>query len=258
MPIVIATTGLTDEIPVPLNVNQGLICPTPAHLEGFLGNPREAYTQVCQPVSNTTLAALIQTASVGPFNVTGLRPAVESLRTIMSEINTSQPDVYKKLGTAGMLCCRKQRGSSKISSHSWGTAIDLKLDGKLDVRGNKKVHYGLSLIAPIFNRHGWIWGAAFRTEDAMHFEVGKAKLEQWKSSGQLGATSLSTKTLRRGDKNDAVRLLQTKLNLNGARLKPDGDFGGNTEKAVRLFQQKKGIIADGVVGARTRLALGLI
>lgn len=154
-----------------------------------------------------------------------------------------------------MLCCRKQRGSNKISSHSWGTAIDLKLDGKLDVRGNRKVHYGLSLIAPIFNRHGWFWGAAFRTEDAMHFEVGKAKLDQWKNSGLLG--SVQIKTLRRGDQGDAVRLLQSKLNEHGARLKLDGDFGDNTDKAVRQFQQKHGLTTDGVVGLKTRKALGL-
>ena len=79
------------------------------------------------------------------------------------------------LGTAGMLCCRLVRGSATaISNHSWGTAIDLTLDGVLDVYGDDKVQYGLTLIAPIFNRHGWYWGAAFRTEDGMHFEGSKA------------------------------------------------------------------------------------
>lgn len=97
--------------------------------------------------------------------MTGLRPAMESLKAVMNEVRQSQPEAYNKLGTAGMLCCRQQRGSNRISSHSWGTAIDLKLDGKLDVRGNKKAHHGLTLIALIFHRHGWFWGAAFRTED---------------------------------------------------------------------------------------------
>jgi len=35
-----------------------------------------------------------------------------------------------------MLCCRYIRNSkTNISNHSWGTAVDLKLKGVLDVRG---------------------------------------------------------------------------------------------------------------------------
>lgn len=255
MPLTALKTPLTEEVAIPANVNVGLICPTPDYLTELLGKPRDVYSPTCQSVSNKTLAALIQTANVGPFSVTGLRPAVESLKAVMSEVRQSQPEVYNKLGTAGMLCCRYQRGSNKISSHSWGTAIDLKLDGKLDVRGNKKVHYGLTLIAPIFNRHGWFWGAAFRTEDAMHFEIGKGKLEQWKRAGLFG--DISVKTLKRGDKGQAVVQLQGKLIQYGARLKLDGDFGESTENAVRQFQRRYNLGVDGVVGAKTRKALGL-
>jgi len=78
------------------------------------------------------------------------------------------------------LCCRYVRGStSSISNHSWGTAIDLTLNNVLDKRGDGMVQYGLTVIAPIFNEHRWYWGAAFKTEDAMHFEVGRALLEQF-------------------------------------------------------------------------------
>lgn len=172
-----ASSELTKEVDVPANVNLGLTCPTPQYLTELFGIPRQSMSAECLPVTNPTLSALMQTADVGPFKVTGLRPAVDSLRKIFSEINTEFPNVYAKLGSAGMLCCRLQRGSSgAISSHAWGTAIDLKLGGVLDVRGNKKTLYGLTLIAPIFNRHGWFWGATFRTEDAMHFEVSRNTL----------------------------------------------------------------------------------
>ena len=71
-----------------------------------------------------------------------------------------------------MLCARLVRGSTSASSnHSWGTAIDLTLDGVLDQRGDGRVQVGLTRIAPIFNRHSWFWGAGFRTEDGMHFEA---------------------------------------------------------------------------------------
>lgn len=262
---------LTDEVSVPSNINQGLICPTPDFLTSLMGKPREQMSQTCQPVTNRTLATLIQKSNVGPFIVTGLRPAVNDLKQIMDKIKLDQPDVYAKLGTAGMLCCRLQRNSTtRISSHSWGTAIDLKLDGKLDVRGNSKVHYGLTLISPIFNSHGWFWGATFRTEDAMHFEVSKGKLQEWKTAGLLvavgaGAGSLGAvgagaemeTVLKRGDKGPDVRLLQEKLNQQGAHLILDGDFGSRTDQEVRNFQAKHGLKADGLVGPQTRKALGM-
>lgn len=267
MSTVLTTSGLTDEVSIPTNVNQGLTCPTPDFLTSLLGVPRAQMTQNCQPVTNQALAALIQTTNVGPFTITGLRPAVSDLKQVMDEIKVNQPDVYAKLGTAGMLCCRFQRNSAtRISSHSWGTAIDLKLDGKLDVRGNNKVHYGLTLISPIFNRHGWFWGATFRTEDAMHFEVSKNKLQQWQAAGLLGAAGGGTgpaagpgtgTVLKRGDKGPAVRLLQEKLNQQGAHLRPDGDFGSKTEQEVRNFQLKRGLKPDGIVGPKTRKALGM-
>ncbi|MEG5060592.1 peptidoglycan-binding domain-containing protein, partial [Microcoleus sp. A2-C5] len=50
---------------------------------------------------------------------------------------------------------------------------------------------------------------------------------------------------------------QYRLDLNREVLEPDGFFGNDTEKAVRQFQQQKGLMADGVVGAQTRKELGL-
>lgn len=89
----------------------------------------------------------------------------------------------------------------------------------------------------------------------MHFEVGKAKLEQWEKSGLLGTDKKTV--LKRGDKGKEVRLLQEKLIQHGARLKADGDFGENTEKAVRQFQATHALKSDGIVGEKTLKALGL-
>jgi len=172
-----SSTSYTTLVPRPdrTTLNRGLTSPANRVLLAKFGAPRENYSQNDQPITNAKLAAMMSTESVGPFRVTGLRPAVASLREVMLDVQRAIPDLYSSLSSAGMKVVRNVRGSStSISNHSWGTAIDLKINGKLDVRGDNKVYHGLVLLAPFFNARGWYWGAGFRTEDAMHFECGAA------------------------------------------------------------------------------------
>jgi hypothetical protein len=173
---------LVELIPKPAitGYNVGLTSASNATMRAQLGAPRATYSQACQAVTNATLAGRIVTRSVGPFHVTGLDSAVTSLSAIMTAIAADQRLVYRVLGTAGMLCARYVRGSTtNISNHSWGTAIDLTLDGILDPRGDDQIQLGLHLISGIFNANGWYWGAGFTTEDAQHFEAGTALVSTW-------------------------------------------------------------------------------
>ncbi|MCR8930413.1 MULTISPECIES: N-acetylmuramidase family protein [unclassified Pseudomonas] len=61
--------------------------------------------------------------------------------------------------------------------------------------------------------------------------------------------------LRHGDRSQAVRNLQKSLNQHGAKLNVDGDYGDATEHAVRAYQIKVGLVADGVAGSKTLSAL---
>ena len=58
--------------------------------------------------------------------------------------------------------------------------------------------------------------------------------------------------LKKGDDGEAVRAMQERLQelgyYNGA---VDGDFGGGTEEAVRLFQRQNGLDVDGVAAKQT-------
>lgn len=57
-------------------------------------------------------------------------------------------------------------------------------------------------------------------------------------------------TLRRGDKGEWVRKLQAKIGQ-----VPDGNFGPQTEAALRAFQRAHGLVPDGIAGPKTwRLA----
>ena len=68
-------------------------------------------------------------------------------------------------------------------------------------------------------------------------------------------TDTSSNLLRKGDQGDAVKLLQHRLNLVGAILQEDGEWGIQTDTAVRNYQYKAGLTVDGVVGPKTQRKL---
>ncbi len=153
-------------------INVALTCPSSAWMEGRLGRPRSTFTDQCQDMTNTRLLPLVEMRRIGAHNYRGLRPALDSLQDVMAEIAQRLPDLYPHLGSAGMLCCRNIRGSTTaISNHSWGTAVDIAIDGEVEPMGIGTPYLGLSLIAPIFNEHGWYWGGGYaHRKDCMHFE----------------------------------------------------------------------------------------
>lgn len=62
-------------------------------------------------------------------------------------------------------------------------------------------------------------------------------------------------TLSHGDRSQAVRQLQKSLNKQGAELVIDGDYSDATEAAVRAYQLKVGLVADGIAGDKTQISL---
>lgn len=65
--------------------------------------------------------------------------------------------------------------------------------------------------------------------------------------------------LKKGDAGAAVLALQKRLNKKGAdpAIDTDGVFGNGTLKAVKTFQQKNGLKADGIAGPATLQTLGM-
>lgn len=60
--------------------------------------------------------------------------------------------------------------------------------------------------------------------------------------------------LKRGSKGNQVKAVQRMLYSMGYDLgasKVDGDFGSKTDVAIRAYQKKNGLVADGIVGAKT-------
>jgi outer membrane murein-binding lipoprotein Lpp len=168
--------------------NIGITQPRSSIMIDILGHPRPAqdYSTDCQSVTNPALRELLETRQIGPIRVTMIRPALDSLERIVGQLREQEPDIYEALGTAGALCVRLVRGSTRsISNHSWATAIDLKLEGRLDSFGDGGTQFGLLLLAELFNEEGWYWGATYSREDSMHFEVGVETLRRWRSEGLI-------------------------------------------------------------------------
>lgn len=59
------------------------------------------------------------------------------------------------------------------------------------------------------------------------------------------------KTVRRGSDGGGVYLLQKLLVGKGYKLDCDSNFGGQTESAVKAYQQANGLTIDGIVGQNT-------
>jgi|HubBroStandDraft_1064217.scaffolds.fasta_scaffold06809_3 GH25 family lysozyme M1 (1,4-beta-N-acetylmuramidase) len=73
------------------------------------------------------------------------------------------------------------------------------------------------------------------------------------TDGTTGAAA--EPTLSEGATGAAVQTLQTRLNVWGANLTVDGDFGALTLTAVKAFQTAQKLTVDGVVGPQTWAAL---
>jgi len=166
--------------------NQGVTQPRNKTMLALLGRPREDLGTDCRGITNPKLKSLVETRQIGPIKATMLKPALDSLERIVAKLQEDEPDIAAKLGTAGALCVRLIRGSnSSVSNHSFGTAIDITLQGELDPFADGTMQIGLIILAEHFNEEGWYWGGGYNREDGMHFEVGEETLKKWVDEGLL-------------------------------------------------------------------------
>lgn len=144
----------------------------------------------CGTNRNAKISAMLETRNVGPFRVTGIKPALDSLERIFAAVKRDHPDLYKIVGTAGMHCYRKVRGGSSPSNHCAGTAIDLTVGGVLPAMDYTPetpdlIPNGFVVLYGYFHKEGWFWAAGYAggRVDAMHFEVADETLRQWEAQG---------------------------------------------------------------------------
>lgn len=126
------------------------------------------------------------------------------------------------------------------SNHGWGLAIDVA-----NIGSGKRLEWLLKN-AP---QMGWSWEMQ---EEPWHIRYVK---------GDEGAVvqpqQPTTRTLQKGDTGKDVEALQWALTDLGYLCKADGKFGPVTEDVVKAFQKHYKLTPDGIVGPKTKAALGI-
>ena len=101
----------------------------------------------------------------------------------------------------------------------------------------------------------WACDGTQYTETAFGHSLDESLLSDDFFPASVPAPAPANPTLSEGNTGDAVRNAQTRLNVWGAKLTVDGDFGPATQTAVKNFQEKHKLTVDGVVGPKTWTAL---
>jgi hypothetical protein len=181
-----ASTPFVALVAVPQTINSDLTPAQQTTLMEVFGEPC-GLTPECSQITNPKVSGLLVTESIGPFTVKGIKPAVEALHRIFNQVKEQSPELYEQIqiGSAGMICCRKLRGGSGFSNHSWGTAIDIQIRGTMDIIGDRQSQVGLLYLYPFFHKEKFYWGAGSKQEDSMHFEASDELLREWHRNGSL-------------------------------------------------------------------------
>lgn len=247
---------------LPAHINADLNPARSAINAALIGLPRGQFTACAAEPEEPEFRQLLETADLGPFTVTGLRPAVRSLRAIITDVSLEEAALYDLLGCSEMLACRTVKGShSIISNHAWGIALDLTIGGQTHSDGDDTTMEALMALAPIFNRHGFYWGYGYGLSDALHFEASDELVRAWATAGAFESPSnvVLPRALNIGDRGPKVWALQAGLNtaLKPVKITVDGLFGPQTRMAVFALQRRLGLPPTGAAPKPVLAALGL-
>jgi peptidoglycan hydrolase-like protein with peptidoglycan-binding domain len=200
----------------------------------------------------------------------------KSLDTLRAQVNTVYPDRSKANdGWIGDAAHASRKSDHNPNSAGVVQALDITHDPKhgfnsyefaehLRTVKDNRIKYVISN-HKIFMGHGsnaWKWqnytGSNPHSQH-VHISVSDtSKLYDDPSQWDIGEVQTPPfpeprpdPTLEQGDDGADVARMQGLLNQSGAALDVDGQFGDNTEAAVRTFQLSRGLEDDGICGPAT-------
>ena len=97
-----------------------------------------------------------------------------------------------------------------------------------------------------------LWGWQYGSKGKVAGISGYVDLNQIYGIASAVSYPVPARILRKGDKGEDVKWVQSQLNAEGAGLTVDGSFGPVTEAAVKEYQLRHGLAVDGICGPKTR------
>lgn len=159
--------------------------------------------------------------------------------------------------TSGYRCAthNKNVGGATASYHSRGQATDIVVKG---VKPAEVAKYAESIGILGIGLYDSFTHIDTRTTKSFWYSAdelprdtfGGSNLPTTPGSATTNQLTITLPTLKRGDSNISVRVLQALL-----KIASDGIYGNATNREVKAFQKKNGLTEDGVVGADTWNAL---
>ncbi|CAN7401131.1 peptidoglycan-binding protein [Knoellia sp. LjRoot47] len=155
-------------------------------------------------------------------------------------------------------------GSTSLSNHASGTAIDVNAPRHpLGSSGTFSATQVSRIRSILSSCNGVVrWGGDYSgRKDEMHFEInvrpGDSRIAPLvaKIGGTTPAPTTAWSTVQSGASGFRVTAIQHLLRARGQSLTVDGVFGSVTVSRVKAFQSSRSLLADGVVGPKTWVAL---
>jgi N-acetylmuramoyl-L-alanine amidase len=227
------------------------------------GNPRSAnqikylvyhYTGNANDTaySNARYFATTNTKSAGAHyfvDDTSVYQSIDDLKVAWSVGGSKYSDcsktgggkMYKVVTNTNSISIEMCSKNGVITDATIQNAVELgkKLMSKYNIPiGNVYRHFDVNgKHCPAWN--GWIDSTAPKWHDLLLRLNGKTKID------------VPSPVLKRGAKGDEVKKLQNCLNHFGYNIAVDGSFGGGTETALKNWQSKNGLVADGSYGNKS-------
>ncbi len=163
-----------------------------------------------------------------------------------------------------------EQGATQLKTvgvHHYGLACDLGIE--IGGQINWKADY--SVLGRLADKHGVIWGGDWGTPNRSHSfrdydhiqriavaDQNKLFSGAWYPDANYQLPPIvsptptpSAQPLQLGSQGPAVVTLQIDLTNLGYPLNVDGDFGAQTEAAIKSLQKKYNMVVDGIVGTMT-------
>ena len=111
---------------------------------------------------------------------TKINGASEQLKKVEEEIRLNHPNLIPYMKSSGTFNWRKVRGANRLSSHSYGIAIDIAIKqsdywrwDNPKAKETDEIIYKNRIpmeLVEVFEKYGFIWGGRWYHYDTMHFE----------------------------------------------------------------------------------------